>query len=347
MDLLPDEEQQAIIDESANFLANELPLARLHGLAGGPETLSDGLWKSIAELGWFGLGIPEASGGVGYTLAEETLLVREMGRVLAPPALLATLLGARCASLGGAPEILEAILGGEARVAWAQASGATPARAGATCDGACYVFDPGAATHLLVLGESAVALLDAEVLAQSRELECVDENVGLAELSLEAVPALAFVDEAEGAVLARATLLVSALLVGQCEATRDDAVSYAKERVQFGKPIGVFQAVKHPCADMAVGCEAGLSQILMAALVVRDGLPGGLFEAAAAKLVAARSAVKSAERNVQIHGGYGFTTDYDAHFFVKRAHLLDVLAGNQHEVQETLLDQVPPHVHEQ
>ena len=343
MDLLPDEEQQAIIDQSANFLANELPLARLHALEGRPETLSEAVWKSMAELGWFGLGLPEECGGVGFTLAEESLLVRELGRVLAPPSLLATLLGARCAALGGAPEVRDAILGGGARVAWAQAMDAAPAQVGPTCSGACHVFDLAAATHVLVLGDSGVALLEANGFAEAHALECVDESVGLAELKLDAAPALAFLDAGADAILTRATLLVAALLVGQSEATRDDAVAYAKERVQFGKPIGVFQAVKHPCADMAVGCEASLSQMLMAALVVRDGLPGGLFQAASAKLLAARNAVKSAERNVQIHGGYGFTTDYDAHLFVKRAHLLDVLAGSQHELKRTLLAEELPH----
>ena len=339
MDLLPDEEQQAIIDQSASFLANELPLARLHDLSGGPETLSDPFWKSMAELGWFALGLPEDRGGVGFTLAEESLLVRELGRVLAPPTVLATLLGARCAALSGDEAVRDAILAGEARVAWAQARGVDAVRVGETCSGAFHVFDPERATYLLVLGESGAALIDAGVLAKARPLDCMDESIGLVELELDAVPAVTFLDAEEDAISTRALLLVSALLVGQCEATRDDAVAYAKERVQFGKPIGVFQAVKHPCSDMAVGCEAGLSQLLMAALTVRDGLPGGLFQVASTKLIAARVAVKSAERNVQIHGGYGFTTDYDAHLFVKRAHVLDVLAASQRELLTILLDE--------
>lgn len=343
MDLLPDEEQQAIIDQSASFLANELPLARLHELGGRPETLSDEVWKSMAELGWFALGLPEECGGVGFTLAEESLLVRELGRVLAPPTVLATLLGARCSALCGTQEIRDAILAGGARVAWAQAAGAAAVQVGGACSGAFHVFDPAGATHLLLLGESGAALLAADGLAKARAFECLDESIGLVELQLDAAPALAFLDAGVDAILTRATLLVSALLVGQCEATRDDAVAYAKERAQFGKPIGVFQAVKHPCADMAVGCEAGLSQMLMAALVVRDGLPDGRFQAASAKLVAARTAVKSAERNVQIHGGYGFTTEYDAHLFVKRAHVLDILAGSQRELLRTLLEEEPPH----
>jgi alkylation response protein AidB-like acyl-CoA dehydrogenase len=341
MDLLPDEEQQAIIDQTAGFLEGELPLGRFHALGGQPEQLSQEIWKKMAELGWFGLGLPEAQGGVGFTLAEESLLVRELGRVLAPPTLVATLLGVRCAALCNEDALRDAGLAGEIRVAWAQCREHESPGLGRGVSGRFHVFDPGGATHLLLLDASGARLVEAQGLAEARALECLDERVGLAELELDGASVLAFLEEGVDSIRARAFLLVSALLVGQCEATRDDAVAYAKERVQFGKPIGVFQAVKHPCADMAVGCEAALSQLLMASLVVRDGLPGGLFQATAAKLVAARTAVKSAERNVQIHGGYGFTTEYDAHLFVKRAHLLDVLAASQPVLTQVLLDEKP------
>ena len=126
----------------------------------------------------------------------------------------------------------------------------------------------------------------------------------------------------------RATVLSAALLVGLAEAVRDDAVAYASERVQFGKPIGVFQAIKHPCADMAVRCEVALSQTLMAALHTRDGLADADFQAASAKAVASAAATRGAAANVQIHGGYGYTTEYDAQRFVKRAHVIDVFAGS-------------------
>jgi alkylation response protein AidB-like acyl-CoA dehydrogenase len=116
--------------------------------------------------------------------------------------------------------------------------------------------------------------------------------------------------------------------VGLAEAVRDDAVSYATERMQFGKPIGVFQAIKHPCADMAVRCEAALSQTLMASLHTRDGLADATLQAASAKVVASSAALRGSMANVQIHGGYGFTTEYDAQRFVKRSHVFDVLAGS-------------------
>ena len=101
MDLLPNEEQQQIIEQTAAFLASELPRARLRALGGPGERVPEATWQSIAGLGWFGLGLSEEQGGVGFSLAEEALLLREIGRQLGPPALLATLLGAHCAAGAG------------------------------------------------------------------------------------------------------------------------------------------------------------------------------------------------------------------------------------------------------
>ena len=117
------------------------------------------------------------------------------------------------------------------------------------------------------------------------------------------------------------------MLVGIAEAARDQAAAYAVERMQFGKPIGVFQAVKHRCADMAVRCEAGWSQTCYAALALRDGERDAAFQVSVAKHLAGEAAEENAAANVQIHGGYGYTTEYDAHVLVKRAQVLRALAG--------------------
>ena len=192
MDLLPDEEQQAIIDQTAGFLESELPLGRFHALGGKSEELSPEIWKKMAELGWFGLGIPEAQGGVGFTLAEESLLVRELGRVLAPPTLVATLLGARCAALSNVDALRDASLAGEIRVAWAQSREHESPGPGREVSGRFHVFDPGGATHLLLLDTSGARLVEARGLGEARVLDCFDESVGLAELELNGASVLAF-----------------------------------------------------------------------------------------------------------------------------------------------------------
>ena len=134
---------------------------------------------------------------------------------------------------------------------------------------------------------------------------------------------------ADAVLFDRAAVLSAAMLVGLAEAARDQGAAYAQERVQFGKPIGVFQAIKHPCADMAVRCEAAWSQTCYAALALRDGLGDAAFQVSAAKSLAGDAAKDNASANLQIHGGYGFTTEYDAHTLVKRTHVLNALAGTQ------------------
>jgi alkylation response protein AidB-like acyl-CoA dehydrogenase len=116
------------------------------------------------------------------------------------------------------------------------------------------------------------------------------------------------------------------------------AVEYAKLREQFNKPIGSFQAVKHICADMAIRAEAALCQTTIAALVVAEGKPGADFQVTSAKIVATRAALENAAQNIQVHGAIGFTSEADAHLFLKRAHVMDQYAGDLRRQRERLID---------
>ena len=111
---------------------------------------------------------------------------------------------------------------------------------------------------------------------------------------------------------------------------------------QFGKPIGVFQAVKHKCADMAVRCEAALSQTLYASLSVREARADARLQTSAAKALAADAAIKNGRATIQVHGGYGVTAEYDPHLYVKRAHVLERILGdtNQH-LRQVLAEPAP------
>jgi alkylation response protein AidB-like acyl-CoA dehydrogenase len=137
------------------------------------------------------------------------------------------------------------------------------------------------------------------------------------------------------------SVLISAMLVGVAEATRDMGVEYAKQRVQYGKPIGSYQAIKHPCADMATRCEAAVSLLLFAALAVREGRPDAVFQVAAAKRIATQAALENSRANVQIHGGMGYTWEHDAHLYVTRARVLNQVFGDVHAQQATLLATAP------
>ena len=122
-------------------------------------------------------------------------------------------------------------------------------------------------------------------------------------------------------------LLLSAQLLGIAEATRDLAVSYAKVREQFGRPIGSFQAVKHHCANMAIAAEALSSLLDVAAVSARDERDDAAFQIAALRLLAPKAALANARTCIQVHGGIGFSAEADAHHYLKQAHLLRQLGS--------------------
>jgi alkylation response protein AidB-like acyl-CoA dehydrogenase len=140
----------------------------------------------------------------------------------------------------------------------------------------------------------------------------------------------------------RATVLVAAELAGIATATAEQSTQYAKDREQFGVPVGSFQAVKHRCADMAVRAEAATSLVRYAALAVRDGLPDAAFHADAARAVAARNAIENAQINVQNHGGIGFTWEHTAHRYVTRAQVRSRTLGTLRDSLDSLLGQPSP-----
>ncbi len=121
----------------------------------------------------------------------------------------------------------------------------------------------------------------------------------------------------------------AAALVGIAEATRDMSAQYAKDREQFGRPIGTFQAVKHRCADMAVRCEVAFDLAIYAALLVDGDGPDAALHVPAAKVLAGEYAIANVFDNVQNHGGIGVTWEHDAHFFVKRANVLASTFGGR------------------
>ena len=325
MDLLPDEAQQEIIDATAAFLDDAMPIERLHGdgtAAARPDAA--GLTQ-MAELGWFGLSLDEEQGGVGFTLVEEALLFRESGRRVGAVQLLATALAARVAVLAGDTERAEALIAGRQRAGWAEAI--ETATLGSEVSGRFQVFAGAGADSWIAADETGAALLDPITAATTEGIPCLDEFTDLHHASFANTAPLASVGAGD-AIVDRAAVLAAAMSTGVAESARDQGATYAQERFQFGKPIGIFQAVKHPCADMAVRCEAAWSQTAYAALALRDGTEDAGFHVSCAKHLADEAARENAAANLQIHGGYGFTVEYDAHLFVKRAHVLAAMAGS-------------------
>ncbi len=340
MDLLPTEEQAEIVATVRTQLARNFDLHQLASVDGSPEVIDRALWSQCAELGWFGLGLSEDLGGVGYGLVEEALLFTELGRHATPGPFLATVLATRLAAFTGQGDLAASILSGEQRVALAEAHGDVDATAGATVSGTFRVTDAGGADVVLVIAGGGAALVAAADLP-AEPIPSIDLLVPISIGTVSGAPTLAHLADASDLTL-HGTVLVAAQLAGITEATAEQSTQYGKDREQFGVPVGSFQAYKHRCADMAVRAEASISLTRYAALAVVDELTDAPFHVHAARSMAGASAIQNAQINVQNHGGIGFTWEHTAHRYVTRAQVLARTLGDTRAHLGQLLDQPTP-----
>lgn len=318
MNLEPSEAQSSIAASAADFLARELPITRVRELAEDPaaDAIDEKTWRRCADLGWLALGLPEDDGGIGLGLPEETLLLRELGRHLAPGPFRSTILGGHVAALAGDRGLVRTIAAGGCRVGLSLGAVAIDARPG---------------DLVLVLGTGDA---DLREIGEVRPVPGVDPGTRFATITADRSVA----SVRSPALMSRARVLAAAEQLGIIEAVRDMSAAYARTRVQFGKPIGSFQAVKHRCADMAIAAYSIIGEVFQAALLVEAGTPDAAFHAATAYVLATRGAKASTADNIQNHGGIGFTWEQDSHLFLKRALLLEHLLGSQREAYRTILD---------
>jgi alkylation response protein AidB-like acyl-CoA dehydrogenase len=313
MDFLPDADQQALVDATRDFVASRFPLR------GCPTQPDDVHWKEIAALGWLGLAADEEAGGAGASVVDEALVFREIGRGLVPGPILSTLAAARLASWAGAPSLATELIEGRRRAARAVPTGP---------DGGLLVTDPSGSALVLVIGEHAAALhaLPEDVeLSPGIEDTTVIGRIGIGDLP---VPLVSSDDvDTVGRLRRLLAILTSAHLAGIAGATRDLATTHATERIQFAKPIGAFQAIKHKCADMATQALAADNVMFFAALTEATTPTGSDYHTLAAATFCRRAAFANARTNVQIHGAMGFTVEDSAHRFVKRTHALCAAEG--------------------
>lgn len=324
MNLLPTDEQTQILDAARKFLAGQAPVERLrpqHGQIGNHDAQ---LWPEFGELGFLALGLDAARGGVGLDAPEEILLYRELGRNLVSPAILGLSLGARIASRVDGAGLQDAIQSGETRVAIA----VPRSPVGTGFSGRYYLLEPEGAAWVLLWSADGAGLFRTADFVDSTDALCMDSHLALERARIDAARPAIWVPVTEEDIERRARLLIAAYAVGLAEAARDMAVDYAKVREQFGKPIGTFQAIKHKCADMAIASEAAWCQTIFAAIAIREGRDDAAFHVTAAKILATDAALKNGAQNIQVHGAFGFTADCDAHLFLKRAHVMNLLGGD-------------------
>lgn len=323
-----------------------------------PRGYDEDLWSVLCEqVGVAALAVPEEYGGAGFTLVETQVVLEELGAALTPTPLLGSgVLAAQALLLAGdetaCAEVLPGIAAGEsvAALVWAGRDGRWPtddlAVAARTAedgrwvlDGTgAFVLDGDHADVLLVLARSSsgpgLFRLDPEQPGVRRTPEpTMDPTLRLATVELTGAVAEAVSTPAAFLPTLRDVALsaVSALQVGAAQRCLEMTVAYAKERVQFGRPIGSFQALKHRMADMLVDVETARSAAWAAgwSAAHRDAdLP---VRAATAKAWCSGALNRVAGETVQLHGGIAITWEHDAHLYVKRAHALSQLLGQPHE----------------
>jgi alkylation response protein AidB-like acyl-CoA dehydrogenase len=364
MDFAFSDEQDEFRAVVRRFVEERWPTAEVRRLAETPAGFDRAVWKQMgAELGLLGLAIPESHGGQGFGFLEVGIALEELGRQLAGGPYLASAVLATQAILVTASDAqraawLPGLAAGELVATLAvDEPGRRPGLEGvtATCrrEGAGWrvsgaktaVLDGQNADLLLVVarseGEGALQLLAVRPDAPGLEITPVDGldlSRKLADLSLRDAPAVALGGGAgrdAAPALARAldlgAIALAAEAVGAAARCLETAVAYAKERIQFGRPIGSFQAIQHKCAEVMLELETARSAAYWSWwMASQEGVdPAELAEAASiAKAVAGDALTRAAAENVQIHGGVGFTWEFDCHLYFRRARAVEHLLGD-------------------
>jgi hypothetical protein len=245
------------------------------------------------------------------------------------------MLAAQLAMKEGLIEVGQSIISGEKRAAYANPLSEIDYRVDEVAE--VQVIDGGAVDYIILIDQGHSLLFDKGSVEVLRCVAAMDETIGIDRVTLPLDNILVHLQD-DYSLCRSHTLMLSAYLQGMTEVTKDMAVEYAKIREQFGQPIGKFQAVKHICADMAVRAEASLAQTYYAATLASVDAPGSDAEAISARLVSSQAAMDNARANIQVHGGMGFSAECNAHFFLKRAHIIAALNINPSADRVRLLE---------
>jgi alkylation response protein AidB-like acyl-CoA dehydrogenase len=313
------------------FLDNVNARAAARALLDAPTEELPKFWDELAELGWLGLHLPEDVGGSGYGLPELVVVLQELGRALAPGPFLPTVMASTVIAMAGTDAQRAALLPGLAdgsRIAALGLGGAL------TLDGETVNGDGGAVLgaglaelFLLVAGDD-ILLLDRDTagltITVAGNLDPT-RRVGTIVARDVAVPADRVLRGAAALAGDVARALVSAEAAGGAQECVERATAYAKERQQFGRPIAMFQAVKHHCANMLVASELGTAAVWDAARAAEGGGDQFALAASVAAVQSVPAFLRNAQLNIQVHGGIGFTWEHDGHMLLRRAATLVAL----------------------
>jgi alkylation response protein AidB-like acyl-CoA dehydrogenase len=370
MDFAFTSDQQLLKNSARAFLDEHCKPAVVRAAWDDPRGDTDAMWKEMAQLGWLGLSLPEAHGGSGLGMVESAVLLEELGHAACPgpywPTTLAATAFAQAGTEAQQKRWLPAVATGEARATIAFLDGdldwnpdAVTTRAERTAQGYTLTgekrFVPWAhvASVMLIPAKTpdGVTLFAVEPSARGLALSPVagmDLATRWVHVRLDGVPVGA--DAVVGAVGQATPLLASLLrrgavgaaaeMLGASRRCLEMAVGYAKVREQFGQPIGSFQAIRHKCAEMLVEVENSHAATYYAAWALDAQSADHEVAASVAKAYVSDASRRVCGEAIQVHGGIGFTWEYDLHLYFKRAKALEASYGDAEYHRELIVKSV-------
>ena len=354
MDFGFSEDQETLRKSAREVLSERSTTAVVRAAMESDTGVDEGLWKTIAELGWCGVAVPDAEGGLGLGWVEQCILLEETGRAIVPAPYL-TMIISLPAVLAAEPspvrsELLQGIAAGETRVtvAFLEADGAIGGTLDARAEksgtswklSGTKVFVPDA--HVADVIIVVVATDDGPALfavpasdLQVSQLKTIDKTRRLCEVRLDGATVgddRRLVHPTPSASLRSNDFAITGIAAeetGIAQQALEVTVAYAKEREQFGKKIGTFQAVSHRLADMLLYAESARSNTYYAAWALDEGTPDAPLAAATARVSGIQAARFATAEGIQLHGGIGFTFEHDMHLYYRRAKWDELYLGDE------------------
>jgi alkylation response protein AidB-like acyl-CoA dehydrogenase len=363
------DEQKQLRDEARKFLAEKCQPKAVRAVLDGKAPYDRDLWKGLAEMGFLGVAIPEAYGGAGAGHLELCVIAEEMGRALAPVPFSSTVyLAAEAILLAGSEaqkqKWLPKIASGEAIGTLALFEGKgnpspqaikLSASTGSLNGVKKPVPDGVIADFAIVAARTAASGRDTDISlflvdmkaegVEAKPLNNVDPTRGQAEITFKNCKAEPLGEVGEGfsvvsQVLDRAAVLLSFEQVGGADRALEMGRDYALDRIAFGRPIGSFQAIKHMLADMYVSATLARSNCYYGAWALSTNAAELPEAAAAARISATQAFAHCAKNNIQVHGGMGFTWEFDCHLYYRRANATALSLGSMSYWEDALIDRM-------
>jgi alkylation response protein AidB-like acyl-CoA dehydrogenase len=338
------ESQQILKDTARKFFAGECPIAAVRKTMETGTAYDAGLWRKLAEQGFTGIIIPEEHGGMGLGRVELILLMEEAGYALLPGPFFSTVALAApvidaLATAAQKKKYLEPIAAGQARstVSLVEANGSWDVSSLQLSAGGdkltgtkLFVTDAAVADFIIVAARNGVFAVEAKAPGLHIEpMKGMDLTRKIYSVEFKNTPAEKLGGSGNlNQALNVATAALCAEMVGGMQRTLEMTVAYAKTRKQFGKPIAIFQAVQHLCADMYLETESSRSAAYYASWALEENVPDAAAAVSVAKMYASDASRTVGNRGIQVHGGMGFTWENDIHLYYRRAKATETMLGD-------------------